>query len=196
MILLYQRWPYMSDWAIKLLIVIIERTLYRRNMQPVGLDAVYTNFMPMNWSSCISESYFRDQSTFSMLNESEDEDTMIYKWVLAVQAAVTFARVSNARVWNLVKSSEFECCAVKCDELSKVELFAFYSSSSQRSLCCGCWFCCCCFFWGGGGKLKFGSVSHIYLLVLVLRKKNQPSAAVTRKTEATNMPERNLVNWE
>lgn len=45
-----------------------------------------------------------------------------------------------------------------------------------------------------GGKLKFGIVSHIYLLVLVLRKKNQPSAAVMRKTEATNMPESNLVN--
>ena len=27
----------------------------------------------------VVESYFRDQSTFSMLNESEDEDALIYK---------------------------------------------------------------------------------------------------------------------
>ena len=81
------------------------------------------------------------------------------------------------------------CSQDHCDELSKVELFAFYSSCSPRSLCCGC-----CFYCFVLGKLKFGSVSHTYPLVLVLRKKNQPSAAVTRKTEATNMPESNLKN--
>ena len=50
------------------------------------------------------------------------------------------------------------------------------------------------FLGGGGGKLEFGSVSDTYPLFLVLRKKNQPSAAVTRKAKATNMPESNLVN--
>jgi len=37
----------------------------------------------------------------------------------------------------------------------------------------------------------FLTLSHLFL---VLRKKNQTSAAVTRKTEATNMSESNLVN--
>lgn len=41
-----------------------------------------------------------------------------------------------------------------------------------------------CFF-GGRDKLEFGSVSHTFFLFLALRKKKQPSAAVTRKTEAT-----------
>ena len=55
-------------------------------------------------------------------------------------------------------------------------------------------FVCLFFFGGGGGKLEFRSVSDTYLLFLVLRKKKQPSAAVTRKAKATNMLESNLVN--
>lgn len=41
-----------------------------------------------------------------------------------------------------------------------------------------------CFFWGEGQTGIWKCFSHFFLF-LALRKKKQPSAAVTRKTEAT-----------